>query len=140
MKPIALAAVFLTVLSVSVAQARSPAPDGARVFFANIADGDTVSSPFTVQFGSEGIQIAPADIMIPGTGHHHLYINAELSELDIQYSIPSDDTHIHYGAGQTEAEIWLAPGTHTLQLVMGDGNHVPHDPPIVSEIITITVE
>ncbi|MEQ8442318.1 MAG: DUF4399 domain-containing protein [Alphaproteobacteria bacterium] len=140
-RSICVASAMLAMFAIgTAAQARSPAPEGARVFFVNIADGDTVSSPFTVQFGTEGIQIAPANVMLPGSGHHHLYINTPLSPQDIEYSIPSDDRHIHYGAGQTEAQIWLPAGTHSLQLVMGDGGHVPHDPPIVSEIITITVE
>ncbi|MEO0760748.1 MAG: DUF4399 domain-containing protein, partial [Pseudomonadota bacterium] len=74
------------------------------------------------------------------TGHHHLLINAALEGDDFDYAIPADDNHRHFGGGQTEVTLELPAGTHTLQLVMGDHGHVPHDPPVMSEVITITVE
>lgn len=109
----------------------------ARVFFVSPGDGDTVQSPVTVVFGLEGFEVAPAGTYVERTGHHHLIIDAELPPLE--QSIPADERHLHFGLGQTEAVVELAPGKHTLQLVLGDGNHVPHEPPLISEQITITV-
>jgi hypothetical protein len=117
---------------------RTPAPPGAAVFIFSPADGATVSSPVPVKFGVSGIEIAPAGQHAPNTGHHHLLIDAALA--DAHQPIPADPQHVHYGKGQTEASIELEPGRHTLQLVLGDGNHVPHDPPVVSKVVTITVE
>ncbi|MGF1553849.1 MAG: DUF4399 domain-containing protein [Paracoccaceae bacterium] len=118
----------------------TPAPEGAEVYFIEPADGASVSSPVRVVFGARGIGIAPAGVEHERTGHHHLIVNEELEGEELDQSIPADENHIHFGGGQTEAEVDLPPGTHTLQLVMGDANHVPHDPPIVSERITVTVE
>lgn len=111
-----------------------------NVYFINLKDGETVKSPVTVLFGLENYAIAPAGIDIPGTGHHHLLIDASLSDEDRLYSIPADDNHIHFGKGQTQTTLDLAPGTYSLQLVLGDANHVPFDPSIESSTITITVE
>ena len=97
-----------------------------------------MSSPVTVKFGISGINVAPAGTYEPDTGHHHLLIDAELADPGLP--VPTDAQHVHFGKGQTEAEIELAPGPHSLRLVLGDGNHVPHDPPIVSQAVTITVE
>lgn len=123
----------------------TPAPDDASVYFINIADGDTVSSPVAIQFGLSGMGVAPAGTEKEFTGHHHIFIDrapygdgAEDAEF-ADYGIPGDDNHRHFGGGQTEVMLGLDPGTHTLQLVLGDMNHLPHDPAIVSEYITITV-
>ncbi len=116
----------------------TPAPDGAAVYFIEPADGATVSSPVTVKFGLSGMGVAPAGIQKENTGHHHLVIDAALPGPDAP--IPSDDNHRHFGGGQTETTVELAPGTHTLQLLLGDFSHVPHNPPVASEQITITVE
>lgn len=118
----------------------TPAPEGAKVYFINLENGDTVSSPVLIQFGLSNAGVAPAGIEKPGTGHHHLVINAELTEEDLANSLPADDNHRHFGGGQTEAVIELPAGQHTLQLVLADHNHVPHAPPVMSERITITVE
>ena len=92
-----------------------------------------------VRFGLQGMGVAPARVENDKTGHHHLLVNlTELPAMD--QPIPADDNHVHFGGGQTETSIELEPGTHTLQLLVGDHNHIPHDPPIVSEMITITVE
>lgn len=115
-------------------------PEGSRVFFVDLKDGDTVESPFLVRFGAEGVKIMKAGITIPGTGHHHLLIDAELTDEDHGFAIPEDDNHRHFGAGQTQVELTLPPGTYTLQLVFGDGDHVPHDPMLTSDRITITVK
>lgn len=117
---------------------RTPAPAGAKVFIIEPADGATVSSPVTVKFGAENIAIAPAGTEAPNTGHHHLLIDTEVT--DFNTAIAKDDHHIHYGKGQTEATVALTPGKHTLQLLLGDKNHIPHDPPLESKVVTVTVE
>jgi len=114
------------------------APQGASVYFISPKDGESVKNPVVVRFGLKGIGVAPAGIEMVNTGHHHLIIDAPLP--DLAATIPTDDQHRHFGGGQTEAEITLAPGEHTLQLLLGDHLHVPHNPAIVSEKITITVE
>lgn len=117
---------------------RTPAPAGAMVYFLLPEDGATVSSPFTVRFGLRGMGVAPAGITAPNTGHHHLLIDVD--ELpDEALPLPATDQIRHFGLGQTEAELELPPGTYTLQLVLGDALHIPHDPPVRSERITITV-
>lgn len=137
--------VALLVMGVALATPASravadSAPAGAKVYFVNIKDGDTVQSPFVVQFGLDGMKIAKAGINLPGTGHHHLLIDRELTEEDHGYAIPADDHHRHFGGGQTQVELNLEPGTYTLLLVMGNGDHVPFDPILQSDKITITVE
>jgi len=109
----------------------------ATVFIVSPADGATVTSPVKVVFGIENFGLAPAGTYDANTGHHHLLIDAELPP--IGQPIPADDNHLHFGKAQTEATIELAPGEHTLRLLLGDGNHVPHDPLLVSGPITITV-
>jgi hypothetical protein len=119
--------------------ARTSAPAGAAVYFITPVNGDVVSSPVTVKFGLKGIGVAPAGVDNPKTGHHHLLIDVStLPAMD--GSIPADANHKHFGGGQTETTVELAPGSHTLQLLLGDMNHIPHDPPILSEKITITVK
>jgi hypothetical protein len=118
---------------------RTPAPAGATVAITAPKDGDTVGTTFTVSFDVQGIALAPAGDPAPGTGHHHLLIDAPLPA-DLAQPLPKDDRHLHLGQAQTETEVTLAPGTHTLQAVLGDLNHVPHDPPVVSEPISITVQ
>lgn len=117
---------------------RMPAPAGARVYFIAPQDGARVESPVTVRFGLAGMGVAPAGVAQPNTGHHHLIVDADLPPLD--KPVVADDRHRHIGGGQTEVTLDLAPGPHTLQLLLGDQNHVPHDPPVASEKITITVQ
>ena len=124
--------------SASLPQGRLPAPEDARVYFIGLEDGDTVSSPFTVRFGLEGAGIAPAGMHKEGTGHHHLLIDVE--DFATDRPLPSDERHLHFGGGQTQTELELEPGEHSLQLVLGDWKHQPHDPVIASERITVTVE
>jgi len=109
----------------------------ARVYFINLKDGDELISPFLVQFGLSGKGIAPAGIDIDNTGHHHLLINVD--EVNFSMPIPSSKQHLHFGLGQTETKLSLPPGKHKLQLIFGDKYHVPHDPPLVSEIIEVKV-
>lgn len=124
----------------------TPAPEGAEVYFVNLEDGATVESPVTVVFGLEGMGVAPAGTDSEATGHHHILLDRPPfgqgpdGAAEHDYGIPADDHHIHFGGGQTQVTLDLAPGTHTLQLVLGDMNHVPHDPPVTSEVISITVE
>ena len=117
---------------------RTPSPAGAKVEILSPHDGERVQSPVTVRFGLSGMGVAPAGVPYPNTGHHHLLVDSKLPPMDAP--IPADERHIHFGKGQTETLIELPPGTHTLQLILGDQNHVPHDPPVVSEPVTITVE
>ena len=116
----------------------SPSAPGAKVFIIEPKDGTTVTSPVTVKFGIEGMAIAPAGTDQPNSGHHHLIVDAQPG--DMSAAIPADENHKHFGKGQTETTVDLKPGTHTLHLVLGDKNHVPHTPPVVSSVITITVK
>jgi len=118
---------------------KMPSADGAKVYFIAPQDGATVSSPVLVQFGLTGMGVAPAGVEWENTGHHHLIVDADLPNLD-DYLPPADDTYRHFGGGQTEAPIELEPGQHTLQLLFADQDHLPHDPPLYSQKITITVE
>ena len=115
-------------------QAASTAPE---VFIVSPVDGATVNSPVTVEFGIRGYTLAPAGTQDEGTGHHHLLIDTPVPALSAP--IPADDNHRHFGKAQTFTELELEPGLHTLQLLLGDGNHVPHSSPLRSEQITITV-
>lgn len=116
---------------------RSPSPDGARVFFITPVDGDTVTSPVSIQFGIEGMSVAPAGDATKHSGHHHLIVNADLPAFDMP--IPASENYIHFGDGSTATSLELPLGQHTLQLLFGDHLHIPHDPPVSSEVITITV-
>lgn len=117
---------------------RSERPSEARVYFITPVDGDIVASPVVVRFGLGGMGVAPAGVEKAGTGHHHLIIDAELPPADLP--VPKSEHYRHFGNGQTEVSLDLEPGVHTLQLILGDHFHVPHDPPVVSERISITVE
>jgi hypothetical protein len=133
------ASLLLLALAVPTAlPARTPAPADVELYFISPADGDVISGPVTVRFGLRNMGVAPAGIDVPATGHHHLLVDAELPPLE--QPIPTDDRHRHFGKGQTETVLELAPGTHTLQLLLGDFAHVPHEPPVVSKKITITVK
>jgi len=130
---------FLVLLLFSpLALAGTPAPENAEAYLISPADGATVTSPVTVRFGLRNMGVAPAGVERENTGHHHLLIDTGLPPMN--QPIPGDDHHRHFGGGQTEATLELEPGSHTLQLLLGDHNHVPHDPPVMSEPITITVE
>jgi hypothetical protein len=117
---------------------RAPAPRDAYVYIGWPLDGATIPSGRTkVWFGTRNFGVAPAGVAKTNTGHHHLLIDAPIPPLDQE--IPNDRNHLHFGLGQTETAIELPPGTHTLQLIMGDENHVPHDPPVTSKRITVHV-
>lgn len=134
---ILLLLLLLAVSPLWAEMARTPSPEGASVYIVSPADGDTVSSTFTVHFGLRGMGVAPAGTDKENTGHHHLLVDGRM--------MPSMDQPLgqeikHFGGGQTETELTLSPGQHTLQLILGDKGHVPHDPPVVSEVVTITVQ
>lgn len=135
----ALSAAALFLLSIGGALAgTTPAPEGAKVYIVEPKNGAMVQSPVKVVFGATGIGVAPAGTQKENTGHHHLLIDTGLPPLD--QPIPSDATHKHFGGGQTEVLIELTPGQHTLQLLLADFAHIPHNPPLASEPITITVK
>jgi len=117
---------------------RTKSADGAKVYFIEPHDGATVGQELTVKFGLSGMGVAPAGVDFENTGHHHLLIDG--ASADMNAPIPADATHVHFGRGQTEAKVKLPPGKHTLQLLLGDKNHIPHDKPVMSEKITVTVK
>jgi len=113
----------------------------AEVYIISPQDGAVVESPVRVVFGLRGMGVAPAGVEHDNTGHHHLLINVDPPEGEaLKENLPADENHVHFGGGQTETEIELEPGEHTLQLLLADHNHIPHDPVILSEQITITVK
>ncbi len=118
--------------------ARTPSPAGARVFFVSPADGATVTNPVTIEFGIEGMTVVRAGVDAEFSGHHHLIVDAGLPPLDAP--IPASDNYIHFGDASTSTTLNLEPGEHTLQLILGDHLHFPHDPPVHSEVIRIKVE
>jgi hypothetical protein len=117
---------------------RTSSPQGAGVFFISPADGDTVTSPVTVEFGITNMNVVKAGEMAADSGHHHLLIDTGLPNPDMP--IPADAQHRHFGDASTSTELTLEPGQHTLQLIFADYLHIPHNPPVYSETITITVE
>jgi hypothetical protein len=141
-KPVATMALLSACCALGAAIAadlpRNPSPKGAELYFISPKDGDTVKSPVTVRFGLRGMGVAPAGVAVESTGHHHLLIDTGMPPLNLP--IPADAKHVHFGKGQTEAAVTLAPGRHRLQLLLGDHLHVPHDPPVASKPITITVQ
>ena len=115
----------------------TPSPAGAAEYFIGLKDGDTLPTKATLHFGLHGMGVAPAGSDRANSGHHHLIVDSPTPALNTE--IPNDFQHLHFGAGQTETEISLTPGEHTLQLVFGDKNHVPHSPPVLSERIKVKV-
>ena len=115
----------------------TPSPPGAKVEFIDIKDGAVIGPKTTIHFGLHGMGVAPAGTKRPNSGHHHLLVDADLPPLD--KPIPNDENHLHFGGGQTETELSLSPGPHTLQLLLGDADHIPHTPPIYSDKIHVTV-
>jgi hypothetical protein len=144
MRTLALAALLFAAAATTAALAADDHywPTGAKVYIISPKSGAKVTSPVTIKFGHKGLTIAPAGDKTPNTGHFHLLIDQPLPA-DLSVPLPADDHTLHYGKGQTEATLdatKLPPGKHTLQLVMGDGSHIPHSPALVSKKITITVE
>ena len=130
---------MLAVAAVNAADLRSPAPEDAEVYFIEPLDEATVSETFTVKFGLTGMGVAPAGIDMEGTGHHHLLIDVAMLP-DMTMPLPATAQIVHFGKGQTETEVTLPPGVHSLQLLLGNYLHIPHDLPVLSDRITVTVE
>jgi hypothetical protein len=118
---------------------RKPAPAGAMAYIIEPADGARVTNPVRVVFGLKGFGVAPAGVDRNDAGHHHLLVDTGMPA-NLGLPIPNDEQHRHFGAGQTEVELTLPPGRHTLQMVLGDHLHIPHDPPIASSVVTIEVQ
>lgn len=135
--PKKLLAISLLLLSTS-SIAGTSSPDGATTYIISPSNGATVTSPVTVIFGLQGMGVAPAGTDKENTGHHHLIIDAATP--DLHSAIPKDENHKHFGGGQTQVTLDLPPGEHSLQLVLGDKAHMPHNPPVVSETIKIMVK
>ncbi len=130
---------WVNALAASAALAGStPSPPGAKVYILWPNDGQIISGgEFWLRMGARGIGVCPAGVKMANVGHHHVIIDAPLPPLDQE--IPNDPNHLHFGRGQTEARLQLPPGRHTIQLLMADQDHVPHDPPIYSKVITVVV-
>jgi hypothetical protein len=126
--------------AMALAQDRSTAAAGAEVYFIAPRDGATVHGSVTVQFGLKGMGVAPAGIKFDNTGHHHLFIDTDQSELKLDVSLPATDKIVHFGKGQTETTLVLPPGKHTLELLFADYQHLSFTPPLHSKKITITVD
>lgn len=139
-KPIAAGLAAVSIFAGSALAGETPSRPDAKAYFVNLQDGDAVSSPVLIQFGLRGMGVAPAGVEMEGTGHHHLIVNEEIEGDELDFAIPADDQHKHFGGGQTEATLELPPGDHVLQLVLGDHLHVPHNPPVMSKRIKITVK
>jgi hypothetical protein len=137
MRNLILAALLLAA-PLALAADRTPSPAGAAVYIISPKDGAKIHGPVSVLFGLKGMGIAPAGVKFENTGHHHLLVDAEVPA-DLSLPLPSTQKILHFGKGQTETTLNLAPGTHTLQLVLGDLNHIPHDPAVISPKVTITV-
>lgn len=139
-RPLAMAACLLSLLVGTPLHAdshRTASTPGAELYIISPTAGETLRSPVTVRFGLRAMGVAPAGVEKADTGHHHLVIDAELPSLRVP--LPADEHNRHFGGGQTEVDLELTPGKHTLQLILGDFRHIPHDPPLVSKRVEITV-
>ena len=131
---------FCALAGTALAQDRAPAPAGAEVYFISPKNGETVHGPVVVRFGLKGMGIAPAGIKFDNTGHHHLLVDTDLSDVKLDAPLPATDKILHFGKGQTETTLTLTPGKHTLELLFADYLHMSFDPPLHSQKITITVK
>lgn len=138
-KPVFFLISLFMILPLLVQAQKTKAPEDAKSYIIAPQDGAVVPSTFTVKFGLSGMGVAPSGIEAKNTGHHHLLV--DVNEMpDMSKPLPANDHIIHFGGGQTETTITLEPGKHTLQLILGDFAHIPHNPPVVSEKITIFVK
>jgi hypothetical protein len=140
MKRLILALGASALATLALAQDRMPAPAGAEVYIISPRNGATVHGPVTVQFGLKGMGVAPAGVKFDNTGHHHLLVDTDVSELKLDAPLPATEKVIHFGKGQTETTLTLKPGKHTLELLFADYAHMSFNPPLVSQKITITVD
>jgi hypothetical protein len=139
MKQIMIALGLSLLAAVAVAD-RTAAPAGAEVYFIAPQNGAKVHGPVTVKFGLKGMGVAPAGVKFDNTGHHHLLVDTDLKEINLDQSLPASDKVVHFGKGQTETVLTLTPGKHTLQLLFADSLHQSFDPALTSKKITITVD
>lgn len=138
-RAIVLASLSAVLFGSNLAYAATAAPKDAQEYFIWPSDGTVIhGGKFWVRMGLRNMGVAPKGVNLPNVGHHHLLIDTDLPPMTEQ--IPSDRNHLHFGAGETEARIELPPGKHTLQLLLGDSNHIPFDPPVYSKKITIIVK
>ncbi len=135
-----LAVLLLVAPTLTLAADRVAPADGTEVYFISPEDGATVETTFTVRMGLRGMGVAPAGVDVGNTGHHHLLINTPIDDLDLDAALPFTEGTRHFGGGQTEASLQLPAGEHTLQLLFMDYRHLSFDPPVTSDVITITVE
>ena len=117
---------------------RKAAPEDATVFFIKPRANERFSGPIEVEFGVSNIEIVPSGQDQQGSGHHHIIIDAELPDMNLP--ITADKNYVHFGDGSSKTTLNLEPGEHTLQLLLGDYLHIPHEPPIMSEKITVFVD
>jgi hypothetical protein len=137
----ALAMLSVAVLAPALAAAEPYRPATARLYILSPRNGDVITGPVRIVMGLSGLGVAPAGVDKPNTGHHHILLDAPAPTGEaLNAPMPATDTLKHFGGGQTETNLTLAPGKHTIQLILGDQNHIPHNPPLVSEVITITVK
>ncbi|HEV2552073.1 MAG TPA: DUF4399 domain-containing protein [Stellaceae bacterium] len=133
-----IAALPATLLAGRAFAGPTPAPKDAYLYFIWPGDGQRIKGAFWCRFGLRNMGVAPAGVRAPNAGHHHLFVDVD-EPLNPNEPIPQDKKHLHFGAGQTEARLDLPPGPHTLQLVLGDADHIPFDPPVISRKIRIVV-
>jgi hypothetical protein len=126
--------------TLALAQQRTAPAPSAEVYFISPQNGATVHGPVTIRFGLKGMGVAPAGVKFENTGHHHVIVDTEFSELKLDAPLPATDKIVHFGKGQTETTLTLTPGKHTLELVFADYGHMAFDPPLHSKKISITVE
>jgi hypothetical protein len=137
---ISLALAFISHSSMALSnEVSSTSPANAKVYFITPVDGQTVSSKVTVKFGLNGMGVSPAGIEKKNTGHHHILIDTDTLP-DLLAPLPATDKIKHFGGGQTETQLTLSPGKHTLQLVLGNHHHIPHNTPVISKKITVLVK
>jgi len=122
----------------TTAMPRTASPEGASVFFITPTDGATLSNPIRIEFGIDGMTVVAAGVNDDHSGHHHLLVDTDPP--DPGMPIPADENHVHFGDASTSTELTLEPGQHTLRLLLGDHLHIPHDPPVMSGTITVTIE
>ena len=138
MRMFAIAPALILAATLAAAQERTPSPPGAKVAILSPRNGANVTNPVVVKFDIKGMTLAPAGTREPNTGHHHLLIDTG-PPADLSKPLPATDKILHFGKAQTETTVTLPPGKHTLELLLADGNHIPHNPPVMSKKITITV-
>jgi Domain of unknown function (DUF4399) len=140
MNRLILALGIACIATLAVAQERTAPAPNAEVYIISPSNGATVHGPVTVRFGLKGMGVAPAGVKFDNTGHHHLLIDTDLSDVKLDAPLPATDKIVHFGKGQTEATLTLTPGKHTLELLFADYSHNSFDPPLHSKKVTITVE